>query len=183
MNYRLDAYGNLVNDGEDIPSIFNLPNDSRTPDRPVLPPYMQSPSPTAQQQNLNEPIYAATLDDWKRNGGMLIDEWETDGNRSLDEWENEGNRLMEEWKAVIATLQSAYFTPPTPPVLPTPPTFPCPPAITGNEFLQRDKDETIKAWRRRKEKICASWVSRKERVKSAWEIEKDKTKTLQRKRH
>ncbi|MCL2055049.1 MAG: hypothetical protein FWG90_11545 [Oscillospiraceae bacterium] len=66
MNYRLDACGNLINDGEDILSIFNLPSDSRTLDRSVLPFYMQSPPSLAQQQNLNEPIYSATLlqPDW-----------------------------------------------------------------------------------------------------------------------
>ena len=174
MNYRLDAYGNLINDGDDSQSLFSLEGESRLltrtlPIQPTLPPT----SSLTQTRNQIEFTYTEALENWSSTGDELMASWEAEGNRRIDDWVKEGNYQMEGWKETIGTHISAYFTPPTPPTLPTPPVMPSPPIIRS-EVWQRKRDGIIRNWRRRKEAIRAAWNRKKDVVRREWGIEKDR---------
>ena len=179
MEYKLDEYGNLINDSGAAQNIFDLAKESH-----IFRSSSALPTSSAslifrvrrQSESTNAELIEG-LTGWKECGDALIDEWIAGGNEVIAEWETEGEQRLEgSWDE--DARKHSFFTPPTPPILPAPPVIPIPPIVPVNcDKVQwnKQKEAVISAWRMQKEQVQSAWKKRIEKTKSAW-IAKDKRK-------
>ena len=191
MSYRLDAYGNLINDGEEPPGILNSIRENRTPNhltQPTIPsaPLLSSRVQVAPVTNEaipvnseatpinNELVYREAIVDWMSNELEKIREWKVKGDKRIEKWQNLVNQVIHEWETAITEGSYCFRSLPTPPALPTPPNIATPPIylINHNDRWDRKKKEIIKSLSKEKGEIFLSWKRKKMDIIRLWEAEK-----------
>lgn len=186
MAYTLDAFGNLINDGDEPHALFNtthnMPCNNDTanfyPSTEQQRTLFQSPNNSNSQTNLVS--YLNILEDWLTNGYEKLNLWKETGDSRINNWENDLKEKIGNWKAMMKP-NSTFPSSPSPPPFPPPPNMPNPPILPADcsEMMWNEKKrEVIKLWQKRKDKIFTLWKCRKDEIYNLWETERNRAKVF-----
>ena len=195
MSYVLDEYGNLINDRDESPAVFNtvrnIPSSNSMIFRATHNSAEGARGGTGQRgaasifsatRQLHRTVQAPFHANEEREilmrkiseGYEVLAAWKRAGDAMIARWERDVLEKIVAWKTARQPRSEFPILPPTPsfPAFPTIPTLPFAPKKCDVVAWNEEKRKTIYIWQKNKERVLTSWRANIVETKARYESER-----------